>query len=83
MRNSGCSPRSYPTYGACWMFTCFHNPPNFDMDHGIFNVRADVNAWDCTRGCTDTERESALKVDCGRKIPCRPGNRTCISGVTV
>ena len=24
-------------------------------------------------GCTDTVRESALKVDCGRKIPCRTG----------
>ena len=23
------------------------------------------------RGCTDTVRESALKVDSGRKIPCR------------
>ena len=24
-------------------------------------------------GCTDTLRESALKVDSGRKIPCRTG----------
>ena len=24
-------------------------------------------------GCTDTVRESAQKVDSGRKIPCRPG----------
>ena len=24
-------------------------------------------------GCTDTVRESALKVDPGRKIPCRTG----------
>ena len=40
------------------------------MDYGIFNVRTDVNACDCTRGCTNTERESALKVDSGRKIPC-------------
>ena len=44
----------YPTYGACWVFSCFHNPPNSDMDYGIFNVRTDVNACDCTRGCTDT-----------------------------
>ena len=27
----------------------------------------------CTRVCTDTLRESALKVDSGRKIPCRIG----------
>ena len=43
------------------------------MNHKIFNVRTDVNAYDCTRGCTDTVRESALKVDSGRKIPCRTG----------
>ena len=43
------------------------------MDYRIFNVRTDVNAGDCTRECTDTVRESALKVDSGRKIPCRKG----------
>ena len=43
------------------------------MDYRIFNVRTDVNACDCTRGCMDTARESALKVDSGRKIPCRIG----------
>ena len=43
------------------------------MDYGIFNVRTDVNACHCTRGCTDTVKESALKVHCGRKIPCRTG----------
>ena len=42
------------------------------MDYGIFNVRTDVNACDCARGCTDTVRESALKADSeGEKIPCR------------
>ena len=39
------------------------------MDYGIFNVCADVNACDCMRGCMDTVRESALKVDSGRKNP--------------
>ena len=24
----------YPTYGACCVFECFHNPPNCDMDMG-------------------------------------------------
>ena len=43
------------------------------MDCRIFNVRTDVNAYDCTRGCKDTVGESALKVDPGRKIPCRTG----------
>ena len=23
---------------ACWVFSCFHNPPNFDTDYRIFNV---------------------------------------------
>ena len=32
------------------------------MDYRIFNVRTDVNACGYTRGCTDTVRESALKV---------------------
>ena len=40
------------------------------MDYGIFNVRTNVNASDCTGECTDTVRESALKVNPGRKIPC-------------
>ena len=43
------------------------------MDDDIFNVRTDINACDCTRGCRDTVEESALKVDSGRKIPCRTG----------
>ena len=43
------------------------------MDYRIFNVRTDVNACDYTRVCTDTVRESALKVDSERKIPCRTG----------
>ena len=41
------------------------------MDYGIFNMCTDVNACNCARECTDTIRESALKVDSGRKIPCR------------
>ena len=43
------------------------------MGYGIFNVRTDVNACDCTRRCTVTVRESALKVDSERKIPFRTG----------
>ena len=39
----------------------------------IFNVHIDVNACNCTRGCTDIAREPALKVDSGRKIPCITG----------
>ena len=57
----------------CMLGVYFHNPPNSDTDHGIFNVRTDVNACDCARGFKHTVRESALKVDSGRKIPCRTG----------
>ena len=53
------------------------------MDYGIFNVRTDVNACDCAKGCMDTVRESALKVDSGIKIPCSTGNRTCVGDVPV
>ena len=43
------------------------------MDRGIFNAHTDVNACSCTSGCMDTIKESALKVDSGRKIPCCTG----------
>ena len=43
------------------------------MDYTIFNMRTDVNAFGCTRGCTDTVRGSALKVKSERKIPCHTG----------
>ena len=43
------------------------------MKYGILNVRTNVNAYDCTQGCTDTVRESALKGESRRKIPCRTG----------
>ena len=79
--NSGCFPQEkpaatesrYSTYGVRWVFLCFHNPPNSDVDCRILNMRTEFNACNCTRGCADTVRESALKVDSGRKIPCRTG----------
>ena len=82
MGNSDCLTRRkpaatesrYSTYDAWWVFQrCFHNPPtsDTDIDYGICNVRTDVNACDCTQECTNTVRESALKVDSWRKIPCR------------
>ena len=56
------------------------------MDYGIFNVCTNVNVCDCTRGCTDTVRESALKVDFERKIPLKlrgiePASAPCRSDV--
>ena len=44
---------------------------------GIFDVRTDVDACDCT------VRESALEVDSGRKIPCEKEMLTTRTEVTV
>ena len=54
-------------HAGCFCVSIIHQT---DMDYEIFNVRTDVNACDCAWGCTDTLRESALKGDSGRKIPC-------------
>ena len=43
------------------------------MDYGMCNVRTDVNAYNYTRGRRNTLRESVLKVDFERKMPCRTG----------
>ena len=42
------------------------------MDYRIFNMCTDVNACDCTWGCTDTVRECTAL-----------GNQTCIGGMLV
>ena len=71
MGNLGCFPQGkpaatelcYPTYCACWVLYCFHNPSNSDMDYRVSNVYIDVNAYDCTWGLWTHVRESALKVD--------------------
>ena len=56
MGNLGCFPwgkpaateSRYPIYGACWVFLCFHNPSNSDMDYWICHMHSDITAWDCT-----------------------------------
>ena len=77
MGNLDCFPQGkpaatescYPTNCVCWVLWCFHDPLNSNMDYRIINMRRDINACDCTCRCMDTVRESALKVDSGRKIP--------------
>ena len=54
-----------PIYGSCWVFY-------LTWTTGSLTCAQMENACDCTRGCTNTVRESALKVDSGRKIPCHP-----------
>ena len=57
-------------YHVCWVCLCCHNLLNSDMDYRIFIMCTDVSACDCTLGCMDTERESALQADSVKKIPC-------------
>ena len=61
----------------------FHNPSHSDMDYRISNVHTDVNACDCTRGCTGTRISLHWKWNLGEKYLLAPGNRTCVSGVPV
>ena len=72
-------------YGACWVCVCCINPPNSDMDHGIFNVRTDVTLMHAIAhwGVRTPKESLHWKLTQGRKIPCRTGNRTCLSGVPV
>ena len=63
---------------------CFSASIIHRVDYRIFNVHTHVNACDCTRGCTDTVRESLhWKSTLGEKSLAAPGNRTCVSGVAV
>ena len=81
--NSGCltwvrlqqpQEQRYPFLTVRAVFSCVPRKVWLPM-LGIFNVRTDVNAC--------TVRESALKVDSGRKLPCRtresnlPQRRVC------
>ena len=82
MGNSGCLPQGkpaatesrYPTYGACWVFQCCHDPPNSYMGYGIFNVHTYLNACDYTRGCIVTVKKKSLAA---------PGNQTCVGDMPV
>ena len=61
-------------WGAWWVFTCYHNPPNSDMDYKIFNVRT----WSFLRvrihtGVGHTDSESAQHVWLGQTLT----NRSC------
>ena len=53
------------------------------MDDGIFNVRTDLNACDCTRRCTDTPKRVCTERWLGEKSLAAQGSRTCVSGVPI
>ena len=42
-------------------------------------MHTDVVACDCAQGVTDTVREFALEVACGRKTLAAPGTQNCVS----
>ena len=91
MGNSGCLPRRktaaiesrYAAYGVCLVLWCFHNPPNTDMDNGIFNVCTDLKHA-IAHGDVGTMFENLhWKWTLGENSLAAPGNRTCVSGVPV
>ena len=71
-----------PHFSACWVFSCFHNPPNSDKNYMIFNVRT----WSllCVRintGVEHTDGESVQHFCLGKshKFACAPdGIRTSV-----
>ena len=71
-------------HAGCLSVSIIHRTLTWTTDYGIFNAHTDVNVCHCTWACTDTVKESALKVDSERKFTfVAPRNRTCISGVPV
>ena len=71
-----------------WICLCCHNAPNSDMDYRIFNVRTDVNAVYrhrkriCTESLQTPKENLHGKLALGRSLAA-PGNRTCVSGMSV
>ena len=71
-----------PHFSACWVFSCFHNPPNSDKNYMIFNVRT----WSllCVRintGDEHTDGELVQHFCLGKthKFACAPdGIRTSV-----
>ena len=78
---SGCLPRGkpaatgsrYPTYGhaGCLSVSVIHRTLTWTT--GFLTCTQMLMHAIAQGGCTDTARESALKVDSGKKNPCRIG----------
>ena len=60
----------YPTYSTCLAFSVsiIHQTPTWTT--GTLTCAQELAYAIAHEGCADTVRESALKVDSGRKIPC-------------
>ena len=61
------APAQLLFFSACWVFLCFRNPPNSDVDYRIFIARDHSCACVYTRGLHGhTDSESAQHVWLGR-----------------
>ena len=63
----------YPFLFVCVVFLCVQTMVWLPVS-GIFNVTQMLMHATAHGGCMDTVRESAVEVDCGRKIACRTGD---------
>ena len=63
----------YLFLSVCAVFSCVQTMVRLPVFGGLKCAHILMHAI-AHGGCTDTERESALKVDSGRKIPCRTGD---------
>ena len=64
--------QQHPFPTVCAVFLCVQTKVWLPM-LGIFNVRADVKACDCTRGLYGHRKRVCTEIDSGRKIPCLTG----------
>ena len=64
----------YPFLSVCGVFSCVHTMAWLPV-FGIFDTLTDEMMMHAVAhaGCSDTERESALEVDSGRKMLCCTG----------
>ena len=85
MGNSGCFSLGKPAavHAGCFSAATIHR--TLTRTTGSFPCSQMLMHAIAQGGFTDTVRESALKVDSGRKKKSLavPGNRTCVSGVPV
>ena len=58
---SSCDRVALPNLLCMLGVLVFYNSPNSDTDYRIFNVRTDVNVYDCIRGCTDTRKRVCIE----------------------
>ena len=61
---------------TCWVFSCFSNPPNSDMDYRIFNARS---LYTCTPTASQHNIFDSGKLNSLRFACASDGTRTWVS----